>query len=72
MKAVLGSEGKSLTQAAIRFALMKSEVSTVLVGFSNTTHIDEAIACSGAGGLSQDAMEKLKKLWETDFRRLSL
>ncbi len=72
VKAVLGSEGKSLTQAAIRFALMKSEVSTVLVGFSNTTHIDEAIACSGAGGLSQDAMEKLKKLWETDFRRLSL
>ncbi len=72
VKAVLGSEGKSLTQAAIRFALMKSEVSTVLVGFSNTTHIDEAIACSGAGGLSQDAMEKLKKLWETDFGRLSL
>ena len=72
VKAVLGSEGKSLTQAAIRFALMKSEVSTVLVGFSNTTHIDEAVACSGAGGLSQDAMEKLKKLWETDFRRLSV
>ena len=72
VKAVLGSEGKSLTQAAIRFALMKSEVSTVLVGFSNTTHIDEAIACSGAGGLSQDAMEKLKKLWETDFGRLSV
>jgi len=72
VKAVLGSEGKSLTQAAIRFALMKSEVSTVLVGFSNTTHIDEAVACSGAGGLSQDAMEKLKKLWETDFGRLSL
>ena len=72
VKAVLGSEGKTLTQAAIRFALMKSEVSTVLVGFSNTTHIDEAIACSGAGGLSQDAMEKLKKLWETDFGRLSV
>ena len=72
VKAVLGSDGKSLTQAAIRFALMKSEVSTVLVGFSNTTHIDEAVACSGAGGLSQDAMEKLKKLWETDFGRLSL
>lgn len=72
VKAVLGSEGKTLTQAAIRFALMKSEVSTVLVGFSNTTHIDEAVACSRAGGLSQDAMEKLKKLWETDFGRLSV
>src|SRR4029077_6488444 len=54
VKAALGLEGKSLAQAAIRFGLMKSEVSTVLVGFSNTAHIDEALACSGAGGLSQD------------------
>jgi L-galactose dehydrogenase/L-glyceraldehyde 3-phosphate reductase len=62
---------KSLTQAAIRFALMKPEVSTILVGFSNTAHIDEAVACSGAGGLSQEAMARLRKLWETDFGRLS-
>ena len=67
VKAVLGDDGKSLTQAAIRFGLMKSEVSTVLVGFSNTTHIDEAVACSGAGGLSQDSMAKLRQLWDTDF-----
>jgi aryl-alcohol dehydrogenase-like predicted oxidoreductase len=67
VKAVLGDDGKSLTQAAIRFGLMKSEVSTVLVGFSNTTHIDEAVACSGVGGLSQDSMAKLRQLWDTDF-----
>jgi len=46
---------------------MKSEVSTVLVGFSNTSHIDEAVACSGAGGLSQDKMAKMRQLWESDF-----
>ena len=67
VKAALGDDGKSLTQAAIRFGLMKSEVSTVLVGFSNTTHIDEAVACSGAGGLSQNTMAKLRQLWDTDF-----
>jgi aryl-alcohol dehydrogenase-like predicted oxidoreductase len=67
VKAVLGDDGKSLTQAAIRFGLMKSEVSTVLVGFSNTTHIDDAVASSGTGGLSQDAMAKLRQLWDTDF-----
>ena len=67
VKAALGVDGKSLTQAAIRFGLMKSEVSRVLVGFSNTTHIDEAVACSGAGGLSQDTMAKLRQLWDTDF-----
>lgn len=69
--AALGIDGKSLPQAAIRFGLMKSEVSTVLVGFSNTTHIDEAVACSGAGGLSQDAMAKVRQLWDTDFGRLN-
>jgi aryl-alcohol dehydrogenase-like predicted oxidoreductase len=67
VKAALVVDGKSLTQAAIRFGLMKSEVSTVLVGFSNTTHIDEAVACSGAGGLSQDWMMKMRQLWDTDF-----
>jgi aryl-alcohol dehydrogenase-like predicted oxidoreductase len=67
VKAALHLDGKALTQAAIRFGLMKSEVSTVLVGFSNTTHIDEAVGCSGAGGLSQDTVAKLRELWDTDF-----
>jgi aryl-alcohol dehydrogenase-like predicted oxidoreductase len=67
VKAALGVDGKSLTQAAIRFGLMKSEVSTVLVGFSNTAHIDEAVACSVPDGLSQDAMTKMRQLWDSDF-----
>ena len=67
VKAALGVEGTSLTQTAIRFGLMKSEVSTVLVGFSNTAHIDEAVACSGTAGLSQEAMMKMRQLWDTDF-----
>ena len=67
VKAALGIDGKSLTQEAIRFGLMKSEVSTVLVGFSNTSHIDEAVACSGAGGLPQEKMAKIRQLWDSDF-----
>ena len=70
VKFLIGGDIKSLTQAAIRFALMKPGVSTVLVGFSNTAHIDEAVACSGAGGLSQEALAGLRKLWDTDFGRL--
>jgi L-galactose dehydrogenase/L-glyceraldehyde 3-phosphate reductase len=69
VKFLVGGDIKSLTQAAIRFALMKPEVSTVLVGFSNTAHIDEAVACSG--GLSEEAMARLRKLWDSDFGRLS-
>jgi aryl-alcohol dehydrogenase-like predicted oxidoreductase len=70
VKTALGMQGKDLTQAAIRFGLMNSKVSTVLVGFSNTTHIDEAVACSGMPGLSDEQMGKVKKLWETDFGKL--
>ena len=67
VKAALAVDGKRLTQTAIRFGLMKSEVSTVLVGFSNTAHIDEAVTCSGAAGLSREAMMKMRQLWDTDF-----
>lgn len=63
-------EIRSLAQAAIRFALMKPEVSTVLVGFSNVAQIEEAAACSGAGGLPESAMARLRELWRTDFGRL--
>jgi aryl-alcohol dehydrogenase-like predicted oxidoreductase len=71
IKFLIGGDVKSLTEAAIRFALMKTEVSTVLVGFSNVAHIDEAVACSGAGGLSDETLARLRKLWDTDFGKLS-
>jgi aryl-alcohol dehydrogenase-like predicted oxidoreductase len=70
VKAALGVDGKKLTQAAIRFGLMNSNVSTVLVGFSNATHVDEAVVCSGATALSEEQMAKMEKLWGTDFGTL--
>ena len=57
---------ESLPQAAIRFALMKREVSTVLVGFSNNAQIDEAAGCSGAGPLPEPAMAGLREIWDRD------
>ncbi|HJP13135.1 MAG TPA: aldo/keto reductase [Nitrospinota bacterium] len=59
--------GYTLAQAAIRFALMKEGVSTVLVGFSGSGQLEEAVSCSGAGMISGESMQKLKRLWETDF-----
>ncbi|MEX0803217.1 MAG: aldo/keto reductase [Candidatus Binatia bacterium] len=70
LKAALGVDGREMTQTAIRFGLMNPKVSTVLVGFSNTTHVDEAVACSGAGALSNDQMSKVRDLWKTDFGKL--
>jgi len=68
VKAALGVDGRDLTQAAIRFGLMNEKVSSVLVGFSNAGHIDDAAACSGAPPLSSEQMEKLSALWNADFR----
>ncbi len=67
LQLALNVEGRDLAQVAIRFALMKPEVSTVLVGFSNKAHINEAVACSGAYGLSNEQMSELRRLWLTDF-----
>jgi len=71
IKAALAVEGKELTQAAIRFGLMNRNVSTVLVGFSNTTHVDEAVACSGMPALSDHEMHRVSELWQSDFEKLS-
>ena len=71
VKAALGVDGKDLTQAAIRFGLMNQKVSTVLVGFSNTTHVDEAVACSGMPALSEEQMRKMRDMWRSDFGKLS-
>ena len=70
VKSLLGGDVKSLAEAAIRFVLMKPEVSTALVGFSKISHIEEAAACVDAGGLPPKAMSRLKILWESDFGRL--
>lgn len=57
----------SLPQAALRFVLMHSGVSVVLVGFSNLTQIEEAAACSGKDPIPESSLEHLKKLWAKDF-----
>ncbi len=58
---------QTIAQAAIRFALMKEGVSTVLVGFSHSGQLEEAVSCLAMGGLSGDAMKKLKTVWDNDF-----
>ncbi len=66
--AFLNREGRhSQAQAAIRFALMKREVSTVLVGFSSLAQVEEAAACSGAGGLDPADLERLDGLRRAGF-----
>ncbi|HYJ16552.1 MAG TPA: aldo/keto reductase, partial [Candidatus Limnocylindria bacterium] len=67
VKTALGIAGKELTQAAIRFGLMHQTTAAVLVGFSNTHHVDDAVACSNLPSLTGEQIGKMRNLWETDF-----
>ena len=40
---------------------MNQKISTVLVGFSNTTHVDDAVACSEMAALSDEQMGEDEK-----------
>ena len=64
-----GREAASLAQAAVRFALMKAGVSTVLCGFSGEAQLDEVLSASGADGLPEEAMARLARIWSSDFAR---
>ncbi|MCW4050378.1 MAG: aldo/keto reductase [Candidatus Bathyarchaeota archaeon] len=57
---------KTLPQAALRFVLMHSRVSTALVGFSDTQQIDEAAATSGKKPLPESQIHKLREQWRKD------
>lgn len=56
-------EIRSIPQAALKFVLMHSGVSTALVGFSNLNQIKEAAETTGFNPLSQRQLVKLGDLW---------
>lgn len=65
---LVGGEIESLSQAAFRFALMRPEVSAALGGFASVKEVEETAACSGSGGLTDDALTRLTRIWENDFK----
>ncbi|MEE9256676.1 MAG: aldo/keto reductase [bacterium] len=64
----LAEEGNhTLAQAAIRFALTNEGTSTVLVGFSDSNQLEEAVSCPEAGPLPGKVMSRLEQIWNNDF-----
>jgi aryl-alcohol dehydrogenase-like predicted oxidoreductase len=53
----------SLPEAAVRFALGKAEVSTVLVGFSDAEQLEQAIEAAGKGPLPAEALTRVREHW---------
>jgi predicted aldo/keto reductase-like oxidoreductase len=54
---------------AVRFALTHQQISTVLVGFSEMRHLEEAVACSGRPAFSPEQLARLERLYQTAFDR---
>jgi len=53
----------SLVEAAIRFAIGKSGVSTAVIGISTIEQLEEAVAAANKGALSADADTRLEATW---------
>jgi aryl-alcohol dehydrogenase-like predicted oxidoreductase len=56
----------SLIEAAIRFAIGKLEVSTVLIGISDMEQLEQAAEYSARGALPEAALGRLRQLWASD------
>ncbi len=61
----LAEEGyvTSLVEAAIRFAIGKREVSTMLVGISDVEQLEKAVTYANRGPLPAEALDRLPAVW---------
>ena len=64
--AFLSRPGQTLSQAAYRFILQDESVTTVLGGFSEMAHLEEAVGCSGAATISEEDMARLDMVWRSN------
>jgi L-galactose dehydrogenase/L-glyceraldehyde 3-phosphate reductase len=55
----------SLAQTALRFALSRPEVTTVLVGFSDVAQVEDAVASAAKGSLPQTLLSEIEA-WRTE------
>ncbi|MCX7670328.1 MAG: aldo/keto reductase [Anaerolineae bacterium] len=53
----------SLTEAAIRFAIGKPEISTALIGISDMAQLEQAVRYAAAGPLPQPALDRIAGIW---------
>ena len=54
---------ENLVEAALRFPLGNSGVSTVLVGYSNMEHLEQAVRWMDRGPLPSEALVQLPTIW---------
>jgi L-galactose dehydrogenase/L-glyceraldehyde 3-phosphate reductase len=68
VRAALGSEYGSPAQTALRFVLANHDITTRVIGVGDLHDIDEAVRAVEAGPLPDEAVDKLERLWASDFK----
>ena len=63
MRALAESEDCTLPEIGTRFALSNPDVSTVLVGFSDRSQIEQAVGFAARGGLSASTLSRMGSLF---------
>jgi aryl-alcohol dehydrogenase-like predicted oxidoreductase len=58
-----------VSEAAYRFILNTPGVTTVLGGYSELSHLEEAVGNSGAPPLSDETMARIKLVWRANYGR---
>lgn len=61
------TEDHDLAEAAFRFILSLEGVTTVIGGFSDREQVEETVAYSGRGPLSEENMARLETVWRANF-----
>ncbi|MBX9773724.1 MAG: aldo/keto reductase [Xanthobacteraceae bacterium] len=68
VRAALGTQYGSPAQVALRFVLGNHDITSRIIGVGDVRDLEEAVKAVEAGPLPKEAVEKLERLWATDFR----
>jgi aryl-alcohol dehydrogenase-like predicted oxidoreductase len=58
---------RSLSQVAYQFVLTSAGVTTVLGGFSQASHLEEALAAARMGPLTREELTRVEMVWRANF-----
>ena len=65
--AMLEDDYGTRAQTAVRFALSTPDVACAIVGLATLEHLEEALAGAESGPLPEGAVERLDRVYESDF-----
>jgi L-galactose dehydrogenase/L-glyceraldehyde 3-phosphate reductase len=68
VRAALGDRYGTPAQVALRFALGNRDLCTRIIGIGEMRDLDDAFNAVEAGPLPAEAMDRLERLWASDFR----